>query len=276
MGDTAFAQDLSAATGTILPDGVRLGMSTAELKKARPKAFEGPSASLPIGGYSETHRTLMEVLNMGSPGHHSFWYLVTREKLVGVLKTRSLVGIDAGFAQSTAQQTYGQLSERLGAARQETLLRKGSAAFVPVRADVWRSQAGTTIYFIATDHEMTLAVVEATDFPLAQVFIRPDPQRFPVEDPSKSSIIDIERPMATPSAAPARDTSPAGSISHTPDAPPRAVAKSMPARLSGDPPAPTLASQQATSRNTSRMLLLFLAGAVVTALVAVLIRWRKA
>jgi hypothetical protein len=272
----AAAQDFTAATETVLPDGVRLGMGVADIKKARPATFEGPPASLPGSQDSKTYGTLMEVQNMGAPGHLSYWYLCAHERVVGVLRTRSLVGIDPESAKSAGQQTYSQLAQQLGAARQETLLRKGGTAFVPVRADVWRSKEGRAIYFIATDQEMTVAVVEATDFPLAQVFIRPDPQRFPIEEPDKRSVFDLERPAATASATPVPTATPTSVPSQTPEAQPlRETFKATPTSSPVAKPTSAPASQNATSWNVSRTLALVVVGAVVIAIAALLIRRRR-
>lgn len=270
----ASAQDFKVAADTIVPDGVRLGMGVADLKQARPTAFEGPPASLPGGQDAKTYRTLMEVQNIGVPGHLSYWYLCSREKVVGVLRTRSLVGIDPESSKQAAQQAYGQLAQQLGSARQETFLRKGEAAYVPVRADVWRSKEGGAIYFIATDREMTVAIVEATDFPLDQVFIRPDPQRFPMEEPDKQSVFDLERPVAitTPDA-------PVSRVAATPlpDRTPKAEPSDESAKLTPETlptTTPVRASQNETQWSDSRILLLVVESAVVVVM-AVLFRRRS-
>lgn len=275
VASLASAQDFDAAAGTVLPDGVHLGMSVAELKAARPATFDGPPASLPGGEDSKAHHTFMEVQNMGSPGHLSYWYLFSREHLIGVLQTRNLVGIDAASSRSAAQQTYSRLAQQLGSSHQQTLLRKGSTAFVPVRADVWRSEGGRAIYFIATDQEMTVAVVEASDFPLAQVFIQPDSQRFPIEEPDKRSIFDLERPNSTTASVTSAPTaSPVNIVATTPDALSQTAAKTTSASSPVATSTPIQASRQ-LSWNVNRTAMLVVAGIIAVAITAVLIRRRK-
>lgn len=264
----ASAQDFNAAVETIIPEGIRLGMGVADLQQVRPTTFEGPAVALPGGQDAKMYRTLMEVQNIGAPGHLSYWYLCSHEKLVGVLLTRSLVGIDTESSKDAAQQTFSKFAQQLGSARKETLLRKGEAAFVPVRADVWRSKEGRAIYFIATDREMTVAVVEPSDFPLAQIFIRPDPQRFPMEEP-KRTIADLERPVAiaAESAVPRVAVTPP--TERTPEVqPPPKSATHTPTT------APVRVVQNETQWSASRILLLVVGSAVVV-LAAVLLRRRR-
>ena len=271
----SFAQDFDAAVGSIVPGGVRLGMGVAEIKQARPATFEGPPASSPTGVDLNTYRTLIEVQNVGAPGHLSYWYLCSHEQVVGVLRTRSLVGIAPETATLAAQQMYSQFVEKLGTAREETLLRKGGTAFVPVRADVWiSSESGRTIYFIATNKEMTVAVVEATDFPLAQVFIKPDPQRFPLEEPDKRSVLDLERPIAMAVVSPV-PSNPATSLSEqTPKGQPiRGYMKAMPPN---SPVATSIhASLEKTRGSAFWTLVLVIGGAVIATIVVLLKRRRE-
>jgi len=265
----ASAQDFNAAVETIIPEGVRLGMGVADLQQARLTTFEGPAVALSGGQDAKMYRTLMEVQNIGAPGHLSYWYLCSHEKLVGILRTRSLVGIDPESSKDATQQAFSKLAQQLGSARQETLLRKGEAAFVPVRADVWRSKEGKAIYFIATDREMTVAVVEPTDFPLAQIFIRPDPQRFPMEEPEKRTIADLERQsaIAAESAAPRIASTPP--TQRTPEV-------QLPSKSATPTPAtaPARAVQNEKEWNASRILLLVVGSAAVV-FVAVLLRRRR-
>jgi hypothetical protein len=216
----------------------------------------------------------MELQGMGAPGHLSYWYLCSHEKVVGVLRTRSLIGTDAGASKEAAQQTYRGLAEQLGSSGQETLLRKGATAFVPVRADVWRSKEGRAVYYIATDHELTVAVVEPSDFPLDQVFIRPDPQRFPMEEPSQKSIADLERPVTiATSGVPALHVAPTTTTGQMPEVePPRESTTPTPESLSASTPVP--ASPSKAVGNASGILLLVLASAAVIVIAFLLMRRR--
>ena len=191
---TAEGAELSPAEVLIAPRRVALGMSLAALKEARPNAFEGPEASRPNDPQQRKWRTMMEVIDLGQPSQASFWYLFSNDKLSGLLKTRNLVLVSPASRNSEASDAYDAFAELLGEPRQETLLRKGDASFVLVRADVWTDDVKRiSFYFIATTKEITTAVVSPSDFPMEQVLIRPDPERFEVEDKTAQTVVDLPR-----------------------------------------------------------------------------------
>ena len=205
---TLLAQDFDSALSRIAPSGVRLGLSLEELRTTRPTIFEGPSARMPGSDRTGSPQfpTYMENQGLGQTGHTSYWYLLSQNKVVGVLKTTNLVGIDLEAANVAAQRMFRELAESLGNGQQESILRKGQTAFVPVRADFWKNSAsGQTIYFIATDKEITVAALAPSDFPFGQVLIRPNAERFPIEAPAERTIRDLDR---TSSAQAERKQSP--------------------------------------------------------------------
>lgn len=209
------ALDFDAAIRQISPPGVLLGTTATQLKTERANLFEGPSAFLPsiVGSQQapKTFPTFMENQGVGRPGSLSYWYLVSEDRVVGILRTKSMVGLSPEVGVAEAQRLLSGLARLLGDARQETLLRKGAVAFVPVRADVWNdSTSGRTIYFVATDREITVAAVEASDFPLGQVFVQPNTERFALEKDTERTVHDIARPAVNAStseasAMPARE-----------------------------------------------------------------------
>ena len=84
------------ALRSVLLPGVKLGMSVTDFKSARPDAVEGPMTSLPANagtGENVSYGTFMEALDIGSIGFSSYWYLTEGEKIIGCLRTRSMVGI---------------------------------------------------------------------------------------------------------------------------------------------------------------------------------------
>jgi hypothetical protein len=191
-----WAQDFDSAVSRIAPPGVRLGLSLDELKVTRPAVIEGPSATMPGSTRTASPQfpTYMENQGVGRPGHISYWYLLSQDKVVGILKTTNLVGVDLEAGNMTAQRMFSELAELLGRGQEESILRKGQTAFVPVRADVWKSaKSGQSIYFIATDKEITSAALAQSDFPFSQVLIRPNAERFPLEAPAERTIRDLER-----------------------------------------------------------------------------------
>lgn len=195
-----FAQNYDAVMKIIAPTGVYLGMSVAELRRNRPTTFDGPRAFSPDAKDKDVFTSRGEIQGMGAPRGVSHLYLCSHNRIVGVLRTESLIGVSPKQIDAIAHNTYRQFVKLLGNAQQDTLLRKGRTAFVEVRADVWQSvKTEALVYFVATNQEMTTAIVEASDFPLAQIFIRPDPQRFPLESSASRSIIDVERPSVVAS-----------------------------------------------------------------------------
>ena len=193
---TAEAAAPSTAEVLIAPGQVALGMSLAALKAVRPKAFDGPGASRPNDPQQRKWPTMMEVIDLGQPSQVSFWYLFSNDKLSGLLKTRNLVLVSPEMRNGEASDAYDSLAELLGEPRQESLLRKGDASFVPVRADVWTDDVKRlSFYFIATTKEITIAVVAPGDFPMEQVLIRPDPKRFEVEDKTAQTVVDLPRSL---------------------------------------------------------------------------------
>jgi len=185
------AQDFETAIKEVIPQGVEIGMSSSSLKQTRPSLLDGPTAANPRG---EPHQTFMETQGLGKPGYVSFWYLTSNNRVVGVMKTKGHAGIAESVFVNQAQRLFVDLTVTLGTPSQEKILRKADESFIPVRADVWKDPAsGLMIYFVATTKEITTAVIGPSDFPLSQVFIRPDPQRFPLEQPKEVSIRDIDR-----------------------------------------------------------------------------------
>jgi hypothetical protein len=197
LATSADAADFSAAEALIAPGQVRLGMSIADLKAVRPKVFEGPETRRPDDVQNRMWPTLMEVIDLGKPSQASFWYLFSNDKLIGLLRTRNLVLVSSEGRNAEASAAYDAFAGLLGVPRQESLLRKGDRSFVPVRADVWTDDAARlSFYFIATTKEITTAVVTPSDFPTEQVFIRPDPKRFEIEDKKSQTVNDLPRSQA--------------------------------------------------------------------------------
>ena len=212
------AADFSAAEALIAPGQVRLGMSIADLKSVRPKVFEGPETRRPDDVQNRMWPTLMEVIDLGKPSQASFWYLFSNDKLIGLFRTRNLVLVSPEERNAEASAAYDAFAGLLGVPRQESLLRKGEKSFVPVRADVWTDDAARlSFYFIATTKEITTAVVTPSDFPTEQVFIRPDPKRFEVEDKAAQTLADLPRSQTTGGgSAPRINGTPAFSIPSPP------------------------------------------------------------
>ncbi len=193
------AQNFESAVSRIAPSGVSLGLTVEVLKATRPDVYQGPSAAMPGLPRVDSKQfvSYMEVQGIGQPGHVSYWYLLAQNQVVGVLKTTRLVSISGEARDSAAQSLFRELTTLLGDSKQESILRKGGTAFVPVRSDVWKdSESGSAIHFIATDKEITVAALAQSNFPIEQVFIRPNPERFPLENPAEASIRDLERPSA--------------------------------------------------------------------------------
>ena len=195
------SQDFGAAAKEIVPNGVEIGMLISDLKENRPTIFDGPSAANLRG---EPHQTFMETQGLGKPGYVSFWYFTSSNQVVGAIKTKAHAGIAEAVFVNEAQRIFADLVSNLGKPFQDTILRKDAESFIPVRADVWKDPAsGLMIYFVATTREITTAVIKPSDFPINQVFIRPDPQRFPLGQSKEISIRDIERSASEPQPVPA-------------------------------------------------------------------------
>ncbi len=194
----ASGSTFDAVVKRIIPSGVSLGASVEDLRLARQNVFAGPGIIMPTPSgapEAQQNESFMEIVNMGQPGFQSFWYLCSRGRVVGVLNVKSLQGLPSDSSQVEARNLFAYFARELGASEQEELMRKGQDAFVPVRADTWVDrQTGLKIYYIATDHELTVAAVTQSAFPLEQIFIRPDPHRFRIEQPAKRTLRDIDRP----------------------------------------------------------------------------------
>jgi hypothetical protein len=214
VADTNAAES-SAAEALIAPAQVRLGMSLADLKAARPKAFDGPSASKTNDPQKRKWPTMMEVIDLGQPSQVSYWYLFSSDKLIGLLRTRNLVLVPPDAGNAEASSVYDAITGLLGASRQESLLRKSDTAFATVRADVWTDDVTRrSFYYIATTKEITTAVIAQSDFPIEQVMIRPDPKRFEIEDKGTQTITDLPRKQTV-----GRDGAPPAPASTTPALP---------------------------------------------------------
>jgi hypothetical protein len=259
---TVWAQDFDSAVSRIAPSGVRLGLSLEELKTTRPAVFEGPSATMPGSARTASPQfpTYMENQGLGQAGHTSYWYLLSQNKVVGILKTTNLVGIDLEAGNLTAQRMFSELAESLGKGQQESILRKGQTAFVPVRADVWKNSAsGQTIYFIATNKEITVAALAPSDFPFGQVLIRPNAERFPIEAPAERTIQDLHR---TSPAQAERKQSPV-QTAPTPGIATKPVAKNAVTSDQSTAPAPSNKPLAEKAGNRFWLLLVVLGAAVV-------------
>jgi hypothetical protein len=188
----------SAAEALIAPAQVRLGMSLADLKAVRPKAFDGPSASKTNDPQKRKWPTMMEVIDLGQPSQVSYWYLFSSDKLVGLLRIRNLVLVQPEARNAEASSGYNAITGLLGASRQESFLRKGDTSFVTVSADVWTDDVTRrSFYYIATTKEITTVVLDQSDFPIEQVMIRPDPNRFEIEDKGTQTVTDLPRRQTT-------------------------------------------------------------------------------
>ncbi len=192
--DSADAAESSGAEALIAPEKVTIGMSLAALKAVRPKSFDGPEAYKPADTKQRKWLTMMEIIDLGQPSQISFWYLFSNDKLTGFLRTRNLVLVPPDGRVAEASSAYDSFTGLLGEPRQESLMRKGDSSFVPVQADVWTDDVThLSFYFIATTKEITTAVVAPSDFPIEQVFIRPDPKRFKVAENTDQSVVDLPR-----------------------------------------------------------------------------------
>lgn len=191
--------EFSSIASKVAPKGVSLGMSFERLKAARPAIFSGPSAEDPstqVRGI-ERYATFMEVEGVGNPGHTSYWYLLSDGVVVGVIKTLSGLGVDEDVHEKTARDMFLELAASLGVPDQLSVVRGDGVSLSLVRADVWEdSESGREIFFVATNKEITLATLSKSSFPIDQVFIKPDSERFPGIGASTSSLDDLERPSA--------------------------------------------------------------------------------
>jgi len=255
---TLQAQNFDAAVNQIAPSGVQLGTFVEDLKAARTNLFEGPVATWPGVQQSKTYPIFMENQGVGAPGHLSYWYLTAQDRVVGVLKTRSLVGISRESGEEDARQMFLRLSKQLGQARQETLIRKGVIGFVPVRSDVWNDpSSGGKVYFIATDKEITVAAVEASDFPLGQIFIRPNDERFPLENESERTVHDIARPTDVVGGSSESEPTPKAEVSLA------APAQTLPQPTASPKVAPSTVNKPLMSRSSDSFPIGLVVGAVL-------------
>lgn len=183
----------------VAPSGVSLGMHFERLKAVRPTIFRGPSAEDPrkLDGGIQCYVTFMEVEGIGNPGHTSYWYLLDNGEVVGIIKTLSGSGVDEDVHEKTTRSLFFELTASLGSPEQRSVVRRDGVSFSSVRADVWEdSVSGRKIFFVATNKEITIAVLSKSSFPVDQVFIKPNFERFPEIDASTTSLGDVERPSA--------------------------------------------------------------------------------
>lgn len=186
------------ALRSVLLPGVKLGMSVTDFKSARPDAVEGPMTSLPASagtGENVSYGTFMEALDIGSIGFSSYWYLTEGEKIIGCLRTRSMVGIADDEINRKASDSFSAMAEAFGEPKSDLAMRKGDNGFVKVKVDKWEVPSlDGTAYFVATNREITTGFIKCSGFPVGQVFIKPDDERFPLEDAATRSVVDITRP----------------------------------------------------------------------------------
>jgi hypothetical protein len=260
----AKAQDFDAAISRVFPSGVYFGLNADQLKATRQKIFEGPAASIPGSPQvvSNQFTSYMEIEGLGKPRSISYWYLLSENKVVGVLKITNTIGIDDQARMKSAQQLFNELTASLGGSQKESILRKGKTAFVPVRADVWKDRKnGSEIYFIATNAEITVAALTQSDFPTEQILIRPNAERFPLEKPADASIVDIDRgdvdkPVITRHSLQAQDNSDVYSV-------PSSNAKKM-NQLTKEPEKSSKTAARSSNEHSFPSLIVVVAAVVVT------------
>lgn len=181
----------------LLPD-VKLGMSVTDFKSARPDAVEGPMTSLPPSegsGENVKYETFMEALDVDSIGFSSYWYLTEGGEIIGCLRTRSMVGIAGDEVNRKASDAFSAMSAAFGNPKSDSVMRRGDYGFVKVKVDMWAVPSLDGIaYFVATNREITLGFIKRSGFPVGQVFIKPDDERFPLEKVAAPSVVDIPRP----------------------------------------------------------------------------------
>lgn len=177
----------------VCPNQVEIGMEISKVRAIRASAFDGPVATSDDG--KKIWPTLMEVVDMGKDSQVSYWYLFSNGKLVGVQKTRNLNKNNIpSDVESEAGLLYSRITRALGESQIDFVVRKGEASFAQVQTDVWSEEkSGYRYFYIATTKEITVAVVSPSDFPLDQVFIRPNTKRFPIEETSAQTIKDLPR-----------------------------------------------------------------------------------
>ncbi len=197
-GNTALS-DIKNVQAAILPHGVVLGMSTETLKKIRTNIFPGPGkpATNDNQGHNDLgYESFMEIEGMGKPGHVSYWFFAQNGEVIGVVRTRALIGVSDLTTLQEPDGLYRLLAHEMGSASSRPILRKGKNAFVPVQADVWKdASTGWQGYYVATDQELSLAIVDPARFPLAEVFINPQDSRFELEPSDQRTIHDRGRPV---------------------------------------------------------------------------------
>jgi len=195
------AQGQDSILAQVAPAGVIFGLTEEALKSQRPNIHLGPTPTIAkSGNLPNEFSTFMEVTGLGKAGSLTYWYLLEGGRLVGVMRSKNLVGTEPQSHSNEAQELFRNFAQKLGPPNQDRMIRKGKEAFVEVRADVWENAStGEKTSFIATDNEITIGVFARSGFPLSQILIRPDAQRFPMEDDASSSIKDLVRPtIVTP------------------------------------------------------------------------------
>lgn len=182
-----------------LPGNVKIGISVEELRRLRPEIVEGPVAQVPEDSQEgQIFPIYLENIDLGTPQAAAYWYLTQNETLVGCLKIRnvSLVTSKEELGKRVAQ-AFSPLALAYGDPEKTVAVRGGSNGYVKLTLDRWHLPKVGSVYFLATNREITTGFIQHDSFPEGSVFLKPDPTKFPddsFEDKQAPSVVDLARP----------------------------------------------------------------------------------
>jgi hypothetical protein len=176
------------------PRDFSLGMGASMLVDQKDGLFHGPSVG--VKGDKISFKTFMEIEGLGSPGHRSFYYLFEDDKLQGVIKTISLIGLVEDEAFRISALNYKSVLDAVsGNSEKSQILRKDSEGFAKVTLEKWTiGDEMLNVFHVATNYESSVGVLYVnTNFPTEQLFISAADQRFQGQISEKGNIVDFSR-----------------------------------------------------------------------------------
>jgi hypothetical protein len=171
-----------------------VGMTESKLSAQKDGLFPGPAVRSESSDFS--FKTFMEIDGMGSPGHRSFYYLFEDDKLQGVIRTTSLLGLVENEGRRIAAFNYNRVLEAVsGQSEISEILRKDGDSFSRVTLEKWSiNNEAISVFHVATNYESSVGVLSSdTHFPTAQLFIAAADQRFQDQIKDKATIVDTPR-----------------------------------------------------------------------------------
>jgi hypothetical protein len=196
----AFGQtNLDAVLKQTLPGNVKMGISVSDLKHLRPDLNEGPIARVQaVGQEFKAFPIYLESINLGTDQASAYWYLIQDDTLVGCLNIRNVsLVVSKEELSKRVTRAYGPLLQAYGDPEEEVAVRGGSNGFVKLKLNRWRIPEVGSVFFMATNQEITTGFIQLNSFPENSVFLKPNPEKFPNDSYDNSpvaSVVDIERP----------------------------------------------------------------------------------